>query len=147
MPSQAFSLFVDSLRELWSEGLPPEEHWARVKDIMAPLLADEDLQHRSESWPVTNGTNLLFHEDAEHGFVVNAVKEETLGVDSDGRQVRRHVGDRRLDDAVGDAARVVVELAQLLLGHDAHRADGADVALDRAAVDPGHVIDQASEVA
>ena len=73
MPSQAFSLFVDSLRELWSEGLPPEEHWARVKDIMAPLLADEDLQRRSESWPVTNGTNLLFHEDAEHGFVVNAV--------------------------------------------------------------------------
>lgn len=76
MQSPAFTLFVDSLRELWSEGLPPEEHWTKVKEIMAPLLADEELQRRSESWPVTNGTNLLFHEDAEHGFVVNAVVRE-----------------------------------------------------------------------
>ena len=71
-PTQ-FQLFVDSLRELWSEVLPPEEHWAKVKEIMAPLLADEELQRRSESWPVTTGTNLLFYEDPDHGFVVNAV--------------------------------------------------------------------------
>src|SRR5581483_7526014 len=61
--STQFQLFVDSLRELWSEGLPPEEHWAKVKEIMSPLLADEELQRRSESWPVTTGTNLLFYED------------------------------------------------------------------------------------
>jgi predicted metal-dependent enzyme (double-stranded beta helix superfamily) len=73
MTCKSFDLFVDSLRELWSEALPPEEHWPRVAEIMSPLLADEELQARSEAWPVTNGTNLLFHEDAEHGFVVNAV--------------------------------------------------------------------------
>jgi predicted metal-dependent enzyme (double-stranded beta helix superfamily) len=73
MPSPAMSLFVDSLRELWSESLPPEEHWSKVAELMKPLLADEDLKHRSEAWPVTSGTNLLFHEDADHGFVVNAV--------------------------------------------------------------------------
>ncbi|MFI5266206.1 MAG: hypothetical protein ACHQ7M_02395 [Chloroflexota bacterium] len=67
------TLFVDSLRELWSESLPAEEHWSKVAELMRPLLADEDLKARSERWPVTNGSNLLFHEDADHGFVVNAV--------------------------------------------------------------------------
>jgi predicted metal-dependent enzyme (double-stranded beta helix superfamily) len=73
VPPAAFALFVDSLRELWSEGLPPEEHWPKVGELMRPLLADGDLQACSESWPVTSGTNLLFYEDPDHGFVVNAV--------------------------------------------------------------------------
>jgi len=69
----AFNLFVDSLRELWSESLPTEEHWAKVADLMGPLLADQELKARSESWPVTDGTNLLFYEDPDYGFVVNGV--------------------------------------------------------------------------
>jgi len=79
MPSQAkhpspdFTLFVDSLRELWSEKLQPEDHWSKVSELMQPLLASDDLQRRSESWPVTTGTNLLFYEDPDYGFVVNAV--------------------------------------------------------------------------
>ena len=73
MSSPSFTLFVDSLRELWSESLPPEEHWSKVPGLMLPLLEDEDLKRRSESWPVTMGTNLLFYEDSDYGFVVNAV--------------------------------------------------------------------------
>jgi predicted metal-dependent enzyme (double-stranded beta helix superfamily) len=73
MSAPAFSLFVDSLRELWSESLPPEQHWPKVAELMSPLLADEDLKTRSESWPVTTGTNLLFYEDPDYGFVVNGV--------------------------------------------------------------------------
>ena len=69
----SFRLFVDSLRELWSEGLPPEEHWSKVAELMGPLLADHEVKSRSQGWPVTDGTNLLFYEDPDHGFVVNAV--------------------------------------------------------------------------
>lgn len=72
-PSPAMTLFVDSLRELWSESLAPEDHWSKVAELMRPLLADEDLRARSQAWPVTEGSNLLFHEDADHGFVINVV--------------------------------------------------------------------------
>jgi|SRR5579884_977578 predicted metal-dependent enzyme (double-stranded beta helix superfamily) len=105
----AFNLFVDSLRELWSERLPPEEHWPRVAELMSPLLADQELKKRSEAWPVTNGTNLLFYEDPDYGFVVNAV-----------------VRDPRRVGAVHDHAHTWTAYGELVGGEDIARYERVD---------------------
>jgi len=73
----AASKFVDEVRGLYAEGLDAETLWARVKDAMTPLLADQGLKESSKTWPLTvedapKVKNLLFYEDPDYGFVFNA---------------------------------------------------------------------------
>lgn len=68
-----FETFIGSLRELWGRGLEGDAHWNAAARTLESLLANPDIKARSESWPPTLGTNLLFYEDPDYHFVVNAV--------------------------------------------------------------------------
>jgi predicted metal-dependent enzyme (double-stranded beta helix superfamily) len=69
--------FVDDVRGLFASDLRGEPLWHKIKERMLPLLADPMLREASQSWPATVETaptvrNLLFYEDPEYGFVLNA---------------------------------------------------------------------------
>jgi predicted metal-dependent enzyme (double-stranded beta helix superfamily) len=83
----AASKFVDEVRGLYAEGLDAETLWARVKDAMAPLLADQGLKESSKTWPLTvedapKVKNLLFYEDPDYGFVFNATVRKASSLTS-----------------------------------------------------------------
>lgn len=70
--------FVDTVRGLFTEGLEETVLWERVGDELRALLADPDLQAHTKSWPDTKKgdgppSNLLFYEDPDYGFVLNAL--------------------------------------------------------------------------
>jgi len=69
--------FVDEVRALYASGLEGETLWNRIRDAMKPLLTDPDLKESTRSWPLTvegapRVRNLLFYEDPDYGFVLNA---------------------------------------------------------------------------
>ena len=69
--------FVDEVRALYAEGLEPEVLWQAIREAMGPLLADRGLKESSRHWPLTvegqpRVRNLLFYEDPDYGFVLNA---------------------------------------------------------------------------
>ena len=73
----AAALFVDCVRALFESGLEGEILWTKIKEVMAPLLADQGLRSATKSWPATveaapSVKNLLFYEDPDFGFVLNA---------------------------------------------------------------------------
>lgn len=73
----AASRFVDEVRALYAQGLAPEALWDAIRDVMRPLLADDGLKQSSRGWPLTvegqpRVRNLLFYEDPDYGFVLNA---------------------------------------------------------------------------
>ena len=71
--------FVADLRALLAEsGLAEEERWQRARDRLAVLLADETLKAHAATWPDSQVAddkpgNLLFYEDLDYGFVINAL--------------------------------------------------------------------------
>ena len=69
--------FVDEVRALYARDLAPDALWAAIREAMRPLLADPGLKESSRSWPLTvegqpRVRNLLFYEDPDYGFVLNA---------------------------------------------------------------------------
>ena len=73
----AAALFVDCVRALFKTGLEGELLWTKIKEVMAPLLEDQGLRSAANSWPATveaapSVKNLLFYEDPDFGFVLNA---------------------------------------------------------------------------
>ncbi len=69
--------FVDEVRALYASGLEPEKLWAEIREAMKPLLADPGLRESVRDWPLTvegapRVRNLLFYEDPDYGFVLNA---------------------------------------------------------------------------
>jgi predicted metal-dependent enzyme (double-stranded beta helix superfamily) len=56
-----------------------EARWRQARPLLAELLADPELRARSLTWPkgVEPGANypanLLFYEDPDHGFAINAL--------------------------------------------------------------------------
>jgi predicted metal-dependent enzyme (double-stranded beta helix superfamily) len=72
--NQAFAKFIQDLRRTWAELPDIETRMKRGQKLLEELVRDESLRQASQSWPSTEGRkNLLLHEDAEHGFAVNAV--------------------------------------------------------------------------
>jgi len=70
--------FVDTVRSLCDEGREDETLWPEVAEPLRDLLADPELQAHTKNWPDTkqgDGApgNLLFYEDPDYGFVLNAL--------------------------------------------------------------------------
>jgi predicted metal-dependent enzyme (double-stranded beta helix superfamily) len=71
--SSAFEAFVSALREIWRAYPDDETRMTKAREPLRALALNPEIQAHSRSWPFTVGQNLLLHEDAEYGFVVNAV--------------------------------------------------------------------------
>lgn len=70
--------FVTRVRALFAEPMSDRDRWARACDHHRSFLDDPGLQAHAETWPdslVEEGkpANLLFYEDPDHGFVINAL--------------------------------------------------------------------------
>ena len=70
--------FVSRMRELFRDGGNETEIWTKASDYLRDLLADEDLKRHADTWPDSLSVegkpgNLLFYEDPDYGFVLNAL--------------------------------------------------------------------------
>ena len=70
--------FVETVRALFAEGLEEKVLWNRIAEELRGLLADPDLRSHTATWPDTKKgdgppSNLLFYEDPDYGFVLNAL--------------------------------------------------------------------------
>jgi predicted metal-dependent enzyme (double-stranded beta helix superfamily) len=68
----ALDRLIAELRLLWSREAQLETRMRRARSILEAALAEPELRAHSRSWPFTVGQNLLFYEDPEFGFVLNA---------------------------------------------------------------------------
>lgn len=73
----AAARFVDEVRALYAAGYESADLWSRIRESLRPLLADPGLKESIKSWPATVGDrpnvrNLLFYDDPDYGFVLNA---------------------------------------------------------------------------
>lgn len=78
--------FVSALRNVYKEGVPEAERWARCRDLLKALIADPAVKAHAQAWPVTGYNpqtdrvqNLLFYEDPDYGFVINALIKKPGG--------------------------------------------------------------------
>jgi predicted metal-dependent enzyme (double-stranded beta helix superfamily) len=74
----AAETFVHGLREAFAQGLDGDARWQRCRELSRELIRDPELQRHAEAWPVTGFdgkkvSNLLFYEDPDYGFVMNAL--------------------------------------------------------------------------
>lgn len=70
--------FVERTRALFAAGLEETEMWERISEELRTLLAAPELQAHTAGWPDTKtgdraAANLLFYEDPDYGFVMNAL--------------------------------------------------------------------------
>jgi len=70
--------FIDAVRDLFTKGLEETELWNQIGGKLRTLLTSPELQTHTKTWPDTkigNGppSNLLFYEDPDFGFVMNAL--------------------------------------------------------------------------
>ena len=70
--------FVQGARSLFASEPDPEKRWEALRPIFARLLADPAVVAASKKWPdcrfVDNRVdNLLFYEDPDYKFVINAL--------------------------------------------------------------------------
>ena len=80
-------IFVDEVRKLYSQNLDKKFMWTKIKENMIPLLRDPELKESSQNWPLTvedvpKVKNLLFYEDPDYGFVLNATVRKANSVTS-----------------------------------------------------------------
>ncbi len=116
----ALGRFIDGMRVLYAEPMDQKDRFEKARPLLQTLLSDEELREKSKSWPSGNDhanrdyTNLLFYEDPDYGFVVNALVKDpgeqtpihdhahtwTLyGVLEGGEKVSRYL---RADDGTSD---------------------------------------------
>jgi predicted metal-dependent enzyme (double-stranded beta helix superfamily) len=74
-PEQApFRKFIENLRDAWDQYPDIEMRMKKAQKLLEVLVRNKDLQEASRAWPSTEPhKNLVLYEDAEHGFIVNAV--------------------------------------------------------------------------
>ena len=72
--------FVAGMRRMFADGVPEPARWERCRALLEELLADPEVQAHARNWPVTGFNpktdrvgNLLFYEDPDYGFVINAL--------------------------------------------------------------------------
>ena len=74
----ALDRFIAKTRELFAGESDPEKRWTAMTPILQELLADPAVQADSARWPncefKERVENLIFYEDPDYGFVVNALK-------------------------------------------------------------------------
>lgn len=63
---------IAELRAIWSSEPNLEARMRRAKPVLEAVLADTELLAHSKAWPSTVGQNLLFYEDPDFGFAINA---------------------------------------------------------------------------
>ena len=122
-PAQAF---VDRVRAMFADGLEEDVLWRRIGDELGTLLASPELRNHTATWPDTKigdspAANLLFYEDPDYGFVLNALVKNpgaatnvhdhgpswTLyGVLEGGEHIERYV---RTDDKPTETGPAVLE--------------------------------------
>lgn len=74
----AAEVFIDRVRGLCAQGGDEREIWSKACDYLRDLLSDDDLKRHAETWPDSLAVegkpgNLLFYEDPDYGFVLNAL--------------------------------------------------------------------------
>jgi len=75
----AAETFVADLRALFADtDLGEADRWERARERLAELLTDETLKAHAAQWPDSQTDdnkpgNLLFYEDPDYGFVINAL--------------------------------------------------------------------------
>ena len=76
----AVEKFVADMRRLYEDGVPEIDHWEMCRALLADMIADPDVKAHAQEWPVTGFNpktdkvaNLLFYEDPDYGFVINAL--------------------------------------------------------------------------
>lgn len=74
----AAEAFIGKVRDLFAQGLEERDIWSKACDHLRDLLADDALKHHAETWPESLAVegkpgNLLFYEDPDYGFVLNAL--------------------------------------------------------------------------
>ena len=110
----ALDRFIKQTRELFASEPDPEKRWVALTPVLQEFLADPTVQEASAKWPVNVFTdraeNLLFYEDPDYGFVVNALKREPTG-----RPVEppKHPGWRGIHDHAH-----IYTLYGVLVGHE-----------------------------
>ena len=78
----ALSRFIDEMRALYAEPMDPKDRFDKARPLLQTLLSDAELRERSKSWPSGSDhanrdyTNLLFYEDPDYGFAVNALVKD-----------------------------------------------------------------------
>ena len=75
------TIFISKVRELFSKGLDPDDIWSKASIYLKEMLNDPNLLNHSKKWPTSPAklglqgkhANLLFYEDPDYGFVINAL--------------------------------------------------------------------------
>ena len=70
--------FVSQTRDLLKQGLAEDAVWSKTTDNLSRLLKEQPLRDHARNWPETRfpgqePRNLLFYEDPDYGFVLNAL--------------------------------------------------------------------------
>jgi len=74
--------FIQEVRAVYAATASLDERMSRIKPLLAGLLADPALKQAGAKWPNLNDwaneriANLLFYEDPDYGFVLNALVKE-----------------------------------------------------------------------
>ena len=76
----AVEKFIGEMRKLYEDGVAENERWETCRALLTEMIADPDVRAHAEAWPVTGFnpktdkvSNLLFYEDPDYGFVINAL--------------------------------------------------------------------------
>ncbi len=78
----AMQEFIDRMRGLCEATADDAERYERARPWLRELLEDPALRERAATWPSRNDPakghyeNLLFYEDPDYGFVINALVKE-----------------------------------------------------------------------
>ena len=82
----AAETFVDSMRQVMGSGIGEPECWVSCRALLKKMIADPELISHAQNWPVTGYNpdtdrvgNLLFYEDPDYGFVINALIKKPGG--------------------------------------------------------------------
>lgn len=70
--------FVAEMRKACAAGLQDRPRWERCRELLKELIADPEIKRHAKTWPVggfdgKRVDNLLFYEDPDYGFVMNAL--------------------------------------------------------------------------
>ena len=72
--------FIAAMRQVFADGVPEPECWERCRALLKEMIADPEVKAHAKDWPVTGFNpktdrvqNLLFYEDPDYGFVINAL--------------------------------------------------------------------------
>ena len=76
----ALDRFVQATRDLFAKEPDEEKRWLALAPVLKEFLADPQTQQAAARWPANEfddrAENLIFYEDPDYGFVVNALKRE-----------------------------------------------------------------------